>query len=62
MTLFAFEDFRCDIIRSSTDCSFALSIEFKFGCKTEVTNLDLHLVVQEQITELEISMNDTVAM
>ena len=62
MTLFAFKNFWCDVVGSSTDCSLPLSVELKLGSQTEVTNLDLHLVVEEQVAELEISVDDTVAV
>ena len=62
MPLFAFQHFRRDVVWSSADCSFSLSVELQFSGETEITNLDLHLVVQEQVTELQISVNDTVAV
>jgi hypothetical protein len=39
-----------------------LSIELKFGGKTKITYLDFHLVVEEEITEFEISVNDSMGM
>ena len=62
MALFAFQYFWCDVVRSSADCSFSLSVKLQFSGETEITNLDLHLVVEEQVTELQISVNDTVAV
>ena len=62
MTLFAFKNFWRDVIRCSTDCSLPLSVELKFGSQTEITNLDLHLVVEEQVAELQISVDDTVTV
>ena len=62
MTLFSFQYFWCNIIRSSADCSLSLSVELQFSGETEITNLDFHLVVKKQVTELQISVNDTVTV
>ena len=62
MTLFSFQYFWCNIIRGSADCSFSLSVELQFSGETEITNLDLHLVVEEQVTELQISVDDTMTV
>ena len=56
--MFTLKNLRGDVVRSTTDGSFALSIKLEFGSKTKVTNLDLHLLVEEEITKLEISMDD----
>ena len=62
MTLLAFEDLRGDIVGSSTNGSLTLSIELKFGGQTEITYFDLHLVVEEEISEFEISVDDSVTV
>ena len=62
MTLLALEDLGGDIVGSTTNGTLALTIEFKFGCETEITNLDLHLVVKEEVTKLEISMDDAMTV
>ena len=45
VTLFTFKHFWCDVVRSTTDGSLALSIELELGGKTKVTDFDFHLVV-----------------
>jgi hypothetical protein len=62
VTLLSLENLWSNIIWSTTDGSLSLSIELKFGGKTEITYLDFHLVVEEEITEFEISVNDSVGM
>ncbi len=62
MTLLALEDLGGDIVGSTTNGTLALTVEFKFGCETEITNLDLHLVVKEEVTKLEISMDDAMTV
>ena len=59
VTLLAFEDLRSNVVWSTTDGSFALSVELEFSGETEITNLHLHLVVQEQVTQLKISVDDS---
>ena len=62
MTLLAFEHLRGDIVRSTADRALALSIELKLGSETEITDLDLHLVVEEEITELQVSVNNAMTV
>ena len=62
MTLLSLENFWCDVVWSTTNGSLSLSIELKLGCQTKITDLNLHLVIEEQITELKISMNDSVGV
>ena len=62
MTLLAFEHLRSDIVRSTADRALALSIELKLGSETEITDLDLHLVVEEEITELQVSVNNAMTV
>ena len=62
MALLSLEHFRGDIVGRTADRSLALTIELKLGCQTEITDLNLHLVVEEEVTELEISMNDAMTV
>lgn len=62
MSLFTLQNLGSDIVGCTTNGSFALSVEFKLGGETKVSNLDLHLLVQEKVTKFEISMNDSVRM
>ena len=57
MALLSFQHLGCDVVGSSANSSLSFSVELKFGCQTEVTYFDFHLVVQEQITKLEISVD-----
>ena len=52
------KNLRGNIIRSTANRSLLLSVEIEFRCKTKITELYLHLVVQEEISKLKISMND----
>lgn len=60
MTLLAIDNFWRDVVRSPTDCALAFPIELDLRSKTEVTDLDLHLVCQEEVAELEVSVHDAV--
>ena len=62
VTLLALEHFWGDIVRSTADGTLALSIELELGGETKITDLNLHLVVKEEITEFEISMDDAMTM
>lgn len=62
MALLSFQNLGCDVVGSTANSSFALAIELQFGCKAEVTNFHLHLVVEEEISKLEISVDDSVAV
>lgn len=58
VALLALEHLGRDVIWRTADGALALSIELQLGGETEISDLDLHLVVDEQVTELEISVND----
>ena len=62
MALLSLEHLRGDIVGRTADRALALTIELKLRRQTEVTNLNLHLVVKEEVTELEISMNYTMTV
>ena len=62
MTLFSFKDFWCNIIGCTADRTLAFTIELKFGSETEISDFDFHLVIQEQVSKLEISMDDSVTV
>ena len=62
MALLSLEHLRGDIVGRTADRTLALTIELKLRRQTEVTNLNLHLVVKEEVTELEISMNDAMTV
>lgn len=62
MTLLSFEHLWSDIVGSTADGSLALAVEFEFRGETEISDLNLHLVVKEEVTELEISMDDSVTV
>lgn len=62
MTLLAFEDLRCDIVGSTANRALPLTVELELGSETEITYFDFHLVVKEQVTELQISMDDAMTV
>jgi len=62
MTLLAFKNLRRDIVRGAANCALALSVELKLGRQTKITYFDLHLVIEEQVTEFEITMDHTMRM
>lgn len=62
VTLFAFKYFWCNIVRCTANGSLSFTIELKLCGQTEISNLNLHLVVKEKITKFKISMNDSMGV
>ena len=62
MALLSLEHLRGDIVGRTADRALTLTIELKLCCQTKITDLNLHLVVKEEVTELEISMNYTMTV
>jgi len=60
--LLSFKDLWSNIVWSSANCPLPLSVELKLGSETKITYLDLHLVVEEEITQLEISMDNSMGV
>lgn len=60
MTLFLFKHLRCNIVRRPTDSPPLLIIELKFGGKSEIARLDLHLLGEEEVSQLEITVDHPV--
>lgn len=56
----AFEDLGGDIVRRTANRALLLAIKVKLRGKAEVTQLDLHLVVEEEVAEFEVTMDDSV--
>ena len=62
MALLALKYLRCDVVGSTADGAFALSVELELSGKTEVSDFDLHAVVQEEVAQLEVSVDDAVGV
>jgi len=60
VSCFAFQDLRGDIVRSTANGSFLFTIEIKFGCKPKISNFYFHLLTEEEVAELQVSVNDPV--
>lgn len=54
----ALEDFGRNIIRSTANCPLLLPVKIKLGGEAEISELDLHFVVQEEIAQLEVTMDN----
>lgn len=61
MTIFL-ENFWGNVIRSSTNSLFNLSLMFNPSWKTEITYFCFHIIVDEDITKFEVSMDDWLRM
>lgn len=62
MTDSSVEDFRCDVVGRAADGAFLFAREFEFGGETEVAKFDFHAVADEQVAELEISVDDSICV
>lgn len=62
MTRSSLEDLRSDIVWSTANSSLLFSVKIEFCGQTKVSQFDLHLVVEEQVSKLEVSMDDPVGM
>ncbi len=50
------QDFGRDVVRRAADGFLLLALELQFGGQAEVAQFDLHLVVQEQVAQLQTSV------
>lgn len=58
MTVFL-QYLRCNIIWSTTNSLLDLTLRFYSRRETKVTNLRLHLIIDENVTQLKVSVNDS---
>ena len=62
MTLFALKDFGSNIVRGTANSALSLAIKLKFRGKTEISDFDLHPIIEEEVSKLQISVNHSVAV
>lgn len=58
----ALHDFGGDVVGSPTHGAFLLVTELEFGGKPEVSNFEIHVVVEEDVAHLEVAVDDAVAV
>ena len=58
MATLALQHFGRDVIRRSANGALFLSVEIEFGSQAKITQLDLHLVVEEQVAQFQITVDD----
>ena len=51
MPLLTLQNFWGNVIWSAANCSFAFAVKLEFGSKTEISNLNFHFVIDEQISK-----------
>lgn len=59
---FAVQDLGRDVVGRAADGSLFFAVEFELGGQPEVSQLELVLLPKEQITELEVSVDDAVGV
>lgn len=53
-------DLRCQVVQCPTNTDFLLIIEFEFGGFSEITHFDLHVIVEKDVGQFEVSVDDLV--
>ena len=52
------EHLRSNVVRCSTKRPFTFAIKKFFRCQTEVSDFDLHFVVEKDIAQFQVAMDD----
>lgn len=58
----ALQDFRRDVVGRAADGPLAFSVELQLGGQSEIPYFDLHVVTQEKVTQLQVAVDDPVAV
>lgn len=56
----AFENFWRDVVGRTANSSLLLSVKIELGGEAKVSQFDLHLIVEEQVSKLEVSVDHAV--
>lgn len=57
MADFAIQNLWSDVVRRPANGAFFFSLEFQLSCQAEVSELELHRLVEEEIAELEAELD-----
>ena len=58
----ALDYFWCDVVWSSTDCSFLLLGELQLGGQPKIPNFEFHVCVDKDVAHLKVSVDDSVGV
>ena len=58
----AAQDLGCDVVRRSCDLSFLLAIVHELHSKPEVPNLQVHVLVDEEVAQLQVTVHHVLAV
>jgi len=62
VTTFAFQYFRCNLVGSAADGFLLLAVELQLGRQSEIGQLELHLVREEQIAQLQVTVYNLILL
>ena len=62
MTLFTLKNFGDNIVRCTANSALSLTIKLKLSGKTEISDFDLHSIIEEEVSKLKISVDHSVAV
>mmetsp|Transcript_111327 Transcript_111327/g.278756 ORF Transcript_111327/g.278756 Transcript_111327/m.278756 type:complete len:226 (+) Transcript_111327:2013-2690(+) len=60
--LFAFQNFRRDVIGRTAYCALFLVVVFELSSKTEIANFETIVSIQEEVAQLEVAVDHTTLM
>ncbi len=58
----SFNNLGGNVVWRATHSSFFLIREFQFGCKAEVPNFKIHILVEKNVAHFQIPMDDPIAV
>lgn len=62
MALLALKDLRRYVVGRTADSALTFAIKLQLSCQAEVSDLDFHLVIDEEVTKFEVAVDDSVAV
>lgn len=62
MAILALQNLRCNLVGCAADGSLALPIELQLGGQPKISNLDFHVVGKEEVAQLEVTVDHSVAV
>lgn len=60
--MLALQDFGRDVVRGTANGTLPFSIKLELGGETEISDLHLHSVVEEQVSKLKIPVDNAVTV
>ena len=62
MAAIGLQNLRCEVVGSATNCALLLALVENLGCEAKISNLQSHIISEEEVAELEISVDNFARM